>query len=236
MRTYRLAARPRQRRARRAAALRRPPRPRCRRRSRTCTPTTASTSSGYYVVSRYHPDGALPPLPLLRPGRRGALPRGRLRHPSRTPACLEHFDFHDWHDGDGRRARPVHASRRPGWTTRSRRTPCGSRPTTRSLVYSGDTGPTEALDELAAGADLFLCEASFVESKVNPPHLHLTGAQAGAVRDAPPASAACSSPTSRRGPTAPRSRPTPRRRGTARSSSSRPTPPTSSARASAPAR
>ncbi len=49
-----------------------------------------------------------------------------------------------------------------------------------SLVYSGDTGPTEALVELAAGADLFLCEASFVESAVNPPNLHLTGAEAGA--------------------------------------------------------
>ena len=48
------------------------------------------------------------------------------------------------------------------------------------LVYSGDTGPTETLDALAAGADVFLCEASFVESKVNPPNLHLTGAEAGA--------------------------------------------------------
>ena len=47
------------------------------------------------------------------------------------------------------------------------------------LVYSGDSGPSEKLDALAAGADLYLCEASFVESKVNPPHLHLTGAQAG---------------------------------------------------------
>ncbi|MFT4189043.1 MAG: MBL fold metallo-hydrolase [Aeromicrobium sp.] len=47
------------------------------------------------------------------------------------------------------------------------------------LVYSGDTGPTEALDELAADADVFLCEASFVESAVNPPDLHLTGKEAG---------------------------------------------------------
>lgn len=47
------------------------------------------------------------------------------------------------------------------------------------LVYSGDTGPTPELDELAAGADVFLCEASFVESATNPPDLHLTGAEAG---------------------------------------------------------
>lgn len=50
---------------------------------------------------------------------------------------------------------------------------------THSLVYSGDTGPTEALAGLVDGADLFLCEASFVESGDNPPNLHLTGAEAG---------------------------------------------------------
>jgi ribonuclease BN (tRNA processing enzyme) len=51
----------------------------------------------------------------------------------------------------------------------------------KTLVYSGDSGPYEALDRIAEGADVFLCEASFVESKVNPPSLHLTGAEAGAI-------------------------------------------------------
>jgi ribonuclease BN (tRNA processing enzyme) len=49
-----------------------------------------------------------------------------------------------------------------------------------SLVFSGDTGPTPALVELARGADLALFEASFLERPDNPPNLHLTGAQAGA--------------------------------------------------------
>jgi ribonuclease BN (tRNA processing enzyme) len=49
----------------------------------------------------------------------------------------------------------------------------------RSLVYSGDTGPSTALAELASGADLLLCEASFLETGENPPDLHLTGRQAG---------------------------------------------------------
>ena len=31
------------------------------------------------------------------------------------------------------------------------------------LVYSGDSGPSATLVEVAKGADLFLCEASFVE-------------------------------------------------------------------------
>lgn len=49
----------------------------------------------------------------------------------------------------------------------------------RSLVYSGDTGPTDALVELAAGADLLLCEAAFLDDAANPPHLHVSGRQAG---------------------------------------------------------
>lgn len=49
----------------------------------------------------------------------------------------------------------------------------------RSLVYSADTGQTDALPALAAGADLLLCEASYPERPDNPPDLHLTGGQAG---------------------------------------------------------
>jgi ribonuclease BN (tRNA processing enzyme) len=50
-----------------------------------------------------------------------------------------------------------------------------------SLVYSGDTGPCRALDDLASGADVLLAEASFIDGDDNPPDLHLTGRQAGAV-------------------------------------------------------
>jgi ribonuclease BN (tRNA processing enzyme) len=49
----------------------------------------------------------------------------------------------------------------------------------RTLAYSGDTGTCDALVETARDADLFLCEASFVEGGDNPPDLHLTGAEAG---------------------------------------------------------
>jgi ribonuclease BN (tRNA processing enzyme) len=54
----------------------------------------------------------------------------------------------------------------------------------RSLAYSADTGPTEALVELARDADVLLCEASFVEpagagARTLPENLHLTGRQAG---------------------------------------------------------
>jgi ribonuclease BN (tRNA processing enzyme) len=49
----------------------------------------------------------------------------------------------------------------------------------RVLVYSGDTGPSDALIGLAHGADLLLCEASYIEGGDNPPALHLTGKEAG---------------------------------------------------------
>jgi ribonuclease BN (tRNA processing enzyme) len=49
-----------------------------------------------------------------------------------------------------------------------------------TLGYTGDTGPCDAVDELARDADLFLAEASFLATVDNPPDLHLTGVDAGA--------------------------------------------------------
>ncbi|HUE25264.1 MAG TPA: MBL fold metallo-hydrolase [Solirubrobacteraceae bacterium] len=49
----------------------------------------------------------------------------------------------------------------------------------RSLVYTGDTGQTEAVPELAAGADVFLSEAAFLDGPGLPPNIHLTARQAG---------------------------------------------------------
>lgn len=53
----------------------------------------------------------------------------------------------------------------------------------RSLVYSGDTGPCERLVELARGADVLLCEATWphVTSAWDEPPtgVHLSGRQAG---------------------------------------------------------
>jgi ribonuclease BN (tRNA processing enzyme) len=48
-----------------------------------------------------------------------------------------------------------------------------------SLVFSGDTGPCDALVDLARGADLALFEASFLDG-VHPRDLHMTASEAGA--------------------------------------------------------
>jgi ribonuclease BN (tRNA processing enzyme) len=49
----------------------------------------------------------------------------------------------------------------------------------RALVYSADTGESQALVDLARGADVLLCEASFGPDDRYVPDLHLTGRQAG---------------------------------------------------------
>jgi ribonuclease BN (tRNA processing enzyme) len=52
-------------------------------------------------------------------------------------------------------------------------------PSGATLVYSGDTGYCDALVDLARGADVFLCEASWTHDPSRPPNLHLSGTEAG---------------------------------------------------------
>lgn len=49
------------------------------------------------------------------------------------------------------------------------------------LAYSGDSGPCDALTELASGADLFLCEADIDRHREgeHEPQVHLTPEEAG---------------------------------------------------------
>jgi ribonuclease BN (tRNA processing enzyme) len=54
-----------------------------------------------------------------------------------------------------------------------------SDPSGATLVYSGDSGVCDALVELARGADVFLCEASWTHDPSRPPKLHLSGTEAG---------------------------------------------------------
>lgn len=47
------------------------------------------------------------------------------------------------------------------------------------LAYSADTGPCPQLEDVARGADLFLCEATLLDSDTGPGPGHLTALQAG---------------------------------------------------------
>jgi ribonuclease BN (tRNA processing enzyme) len=49
----------------------------------------------------------------------------------------------------------------------------------RTLAYSADSGVCDALVKLAHDADVFLCEASYLDGDDNPPDIHLTGREAG---------------------------------------------------------
>lgn len=50
----------------------------------------------------------------------------------------------------------------------------------RTLVYTGDTGPSDAVVKMADRADLFLCEATFVGERDNQTYpYHLTAYEAG---------------------------------------------------------
>jgi ribonuclease BN (tRNA processing enzyme) len=133
--------------------------------------------SGLYVMWRYHPDGPRPPIPIWGPkgvGRQSARAYG-LR---KEPGMSAEFSFHEY---DGRPIRLGPFTIRPSRVVHPI-TAYGLRVESGGgvLVYSGDTGPCQELVDLAAGADLLLSEAAFLESGDNPVDLHMTGKQAGA--------------------------------------------------------
>jgi ribonuclease BN (tRNA processing enzyme) len=131
---------------------------------------------GYYVMRKYHPDGALPRIPVYGPvdtARRMA----KAYDLDESPGMNEEFDF--IHYG------PMSVHVGP-FTVTPRRvvhpvTAYGLRVEAdgRTLAYSGDSGVCPGLVDTARDADMFLCEASFLEDAPNPPDLHLTGAEAG---------------------------------------------------------
>ena len=96
------------------------------------------------------------------------------------------FELHTWDVEPEVELLPVDGSG-PGITVRTARVehPPESyalrltAPTGRSLVYSGDTSYCESLVELARGADLLLCEATWTHGGEHPPGMHMSGTEAG---------------------------------------------------------
>lgn len=133
--------------------------------------------SGLFVVSKYHPEGIFDPIPVLAPDGAGQY-LATAYGSDDGEAMTEQFDFRPWVDGATTTLGPftiTSALVDHPVEAYAVRIACAD----GVLVYSGDTGPTDVLVDLASGADLFLCEASFLESGSNPPNLHLTGAEAG---------------------------------------------------------
>jgi ribonuclease BN (tRNA processing enzyme) len=145
----------------------------------------------YSVARRFHPDGPKPPVPVYAPPRAalrlglalGADPAADAQQDADPyHGIAEAFSFTTITPGvmeiGPLRVTAAHMNH-PVETFGFRLEHRG-----RSLAYSADTGQSDALVDLAAGADVLLCEASFVEpadgdAQPLPEGLHLTGRQAG---------------------------------------------------------
>lgn len=129
----------------------------------------------YIVVRRYDPAGPRPALPVYAP--LGAAERISAAYSSEGEPIDDVYTFYGLQPGTfpiGPFTVTVDRVNHPIETYGVRLEQGGS-----VIAYSSDTAPCEPLLRLAAGADLFLCEASYPDGADNPPGLHLTGGEAG---------------------------------------------------------
>lgn len=128
----------------------------------------------YWVARQYTAEGPRPPIPVYGPpgtaervagfgGEDLAPIQARFAFSDLSPATFEVGPFRITAD---RMNHPVETYgfriEHAGWR----------------LAYSADTGESGALVRLAEGADLLLCEASFLDGPDNWPDLHLSARQA----------------------------------------------------------
>lgn len=130
----------------------------------------------YVVYRRYHPEGALPPIPLLGPA--GTHDRLAVAYdPAARTGLRDVFACSALTAGE-RELGPFRLRfervNHPVETYAVRVEAGGA-----ALTYSGDTGVSDALVGLAEGSTALLCEASFPPVPTPPAGLHLTGRQAG---------------------------------------------------------
>lgn len=142
--------------------------------------------AGLDVVRRYRPAGpCTTPVPLHGP--EGTLARlAQLNGDEDTSAVAEQFDVRPWEPGVAVRVGPLELvpvpveHPLPAFGVRVTG-PSEEDPTRRvTLAYTGDTDECGGLDVLAAGVDLLLSEAAFVEGRDDAVRgVHLTGRRAG---------------------------------------------------------
>jgi ribonuclease BN (tRNA processing enzyme) len=134
----------------------------------------------YYVASKYSPSAPWPRIPVHGPtGTASRLARayevpvptgGVQQEPG--PGIGEHFRYHDWQPEQ--QIGPFDVR-----TTRVTERASGA-----VIAYSGDTGPCQALADLAAGVDLLLVEAAFQHRPELPAGIHLSARQAAEIGSA----------------------------------------------------
>lgn len=147
-------------------------------------PDHCADFSALTVLRRYHPN---PPydtrrerLPVYGPAEAPQrLANAYAPHESerRTTDLGDVFDFHTIVTGT-HRIGPFEVTARPAehpTASFGLRFGCGG----RTLAYTGDTGPSAELADVAAGADVLLAEASWTDLPDRPSGIHLSGTQAG---------------------------------------------------------
>ncbi|HWB66122.1 MAG TPA: MBL fold metallo-hydrolase [Mycobacteriales bacterium] len=130
----------------------------------------------YTYARRYHPDGQPPLLPVFGPSDLREHVLGAYGRD--VNELLDSvYDFRPVKDGSHVSIGPFEVDLQlvvhPVETYAMRVATDG-----RTLTYSADCGPCGSLVDIARGADVFLCEASYLDGDDNPPDIHLTGREA----------------------------------------------------------
>jgi ribonuclease BN (tRNA processing enzyme) len=129
----------------------------------------------YAIARTYSPGGPRPPIPVYGPaGTRERI--GLIHGPRGDDELMKRFRFETLAPGSvsiGPFEVTAAHMNHPVETFGYRFARDG-----RTVAYSGDTGETTELVTLARGADVFLCEAAFLDGPDLPPDLHLSARQA----------------------------------------------------------
>ena len=138
---------------------------------------------GLFVWRRYHPSPPTGKALLYGPSdtwsRLGA---ASSPYGGEIDDCSDIFDVHHWVDGEavtiGALTVMPRAGVPPDRVLRHARSPIPPAPRSSTAVTPATA--TRSID-LARGADVFLCEASWTHSPDRPPNLHLSGTEAGRI-------------------------------------------------------
>ena len=133
-----------------------------------------------HVYLSHHPDGESSPVPVFAPF--GTPSRINQLRGATEPSRV--LDVHAWQSGVTFEVGPLRVTSEavehpvPAYALRiegPREDGSGD----AVITYSGDSDMCEGLDLAAAGADIFLCEATYLASQTSAAGVHLTARRAG---------------------------------------------------------
>lgn len=130
----------------------------------------------YYVARKYSRYGPMPAIPVYGPAGIADRMCAIYGIDEGTPMS-EIFDFREYDGSEfsvGAMTVGAHGVWHCGIPAYGISVSAGG----KRLIYSGDTGPCDALVEAARGADVALFEASYLTRHENPEGIHLTGREA----------------------------------------------------------